>query len=49
MHWQLEIWETTFFCEFKQKGEIMKNKPFEQQYGGEEVAKHSVYKYEFIE
>jgi hypothetical protein len=44
-----EVWETSFFREFKHKGGIMKNKPFEQQYGGKEDAKCVAYKYEFVE
>jgi hypothetical protein len=25
-HWKLELWESLFFCEFKLKGGILKNK-----------------------
>lgn len=44
-HCNLEMWEIIFYCEFKQKGEILRNKTFDLQYSGKKVTKHVVYRY----
>jgi hypothetical protein len=42
-HWRLELWESVFFCEFKQKGAIFNNKTLNQQTSGEKALKCVVY------
>jgi hypothetical protein len=38
-HLKLELWESLFYCEFKLKGGILKNKIWQQQTCGEEALK----------